>query len=765
MSWLDDFFGGGEETYTSYDTFVSQLIKPTDFISSAKKGTVDSIFNEVDSFDSFLDSLLSGIGVQAEQMRKYGQTTYSYGNPTGTVVSTVLGHADISPVLELIHGGAVEIEYAHLTTPNNLHFIWKYLVENAGYNLETNILGNLSTQLYKTIFLSGMQLVLPDSYKTSIGTSATQIWAYPSNAGKTPSKYNTNNLDIFNVSVVYDTSITTPYCKITYQSYDSTKVSSWDDAGGYSYLHTIDTFVFDLAMYDVKHTYAQAKYTFAGMDYYFTYQIGLGTYPTLDVLVQDHITTVGTYFPFIHLRQNGVSLDTDKTGVGYKTSKRMTKFLGLDYQALIDGVNTNPDKNKIDQAILMLGVPVASEEQLDIQYLFDYFNQQQAQQKQIISVANDSGAPSFAYGLAALNNYTTFGVVIQDGLFQMTLSYADITKKVVRGNIGKIGYFTKALESKSESKIITNIEPESNIETQSTINIEFPVHYLRKQITATMYQEIAVVDLQMRYLIGNTYTKLGSKLDPILIIPLDHSITDNYSTPVREKLYTTSLHFIINAISSTTVYVSWYETELFSFVLQVISVVIAINTGDWQLVGLAAGSATVFVQLIKMLILKYIEGLIVLEVFKLFVKAIGIKATIAIVIFMAIRGFWAQMQSANALMNLVPEAKLMLQMVTGLSKAITAVVSDMYADLKQEVADFALYVEKQTKLLNTAEEELRSDNWMVPLMVYPDETAEAFYTRTVHIGNPGVLSLELDTWVANMLILPTSRDTLSYIGT
>ena len=268
-----------------------------------------------------------------------------------------------------------------------------------------------------------------------------------------------------------------------------------------------------------------------------------------------------------------------------------------------------------------------------------------------------------------------------------------------------------------------------------------------------------MVDLQLRYYIIDGHYTTGDETDDILLIPIDRSITDSYSIPDREKLYSRSLHFVFNSVQ--IIKVKWYQTGLFKAIIAVVGIVITVlswGTAGPMVAAFTAATGVVVTSAVLMMVINLIGGFLLGQVFKLFVKAVGIEVAFIIAIVAAAYGM-TQALEAGSIAG-APWAQELLQISTGLSKAIGENLKDMFGDLLGEFQTLDLLKDEATKKLEAANDLLNTKNYLSPFVIF-GESPDDFYNRTVHSGNIGMNGISaISSYVDIALRLPKLDETI-----
>lgn len=736
------------KTKTQVGTVVSRVVPDDAVPNSVRTGVLKSLFDD-DGGDIpgfVMEELVQSIGLKANRMYEYGQETYTYGVPSGQVYTSTQGQSVAQGIINTLEGQVVLLDYYRFGPPNNLHIAWKKLIAQQGYNLATNQLSVQTTLRGFPTYLKDMQIVVPATWMTTIEPAALEQWGPPATAGVTPLRPANTTIGYLteHSSVQIDATVSVPYAKVFVTWRNTTTKVDYDA-----------TITISLSGYDDTKDYFQARYRIGGQAKYWMYEAGAGTYPTLDEYFDDPVGASGLYFPIAYFRYNKVDQSIDTGAPAYLTSKKLVKYLGMDFDQLSAAINANPDIADVEQAMLMMAVPAVTTNELERRYLFDYFD------GLFYAGANQYRTRSEATANEALQQNQDLNkntIVIRDARFKMALSNGGITKKRTTGVVSVGAAIGDHHSGFTEVTIpVEYVDAWTGSTVASSITVK--VHFYKRQITETLYDEIQVYNLQMVYHIIGEYTTTGDDEDDILLIPLDRSITMEYSAPQREELYSRSLHYVFNSVVVTKV--KWYQQAWFSKLIIVVAIVITIFTygAAWEAVAaaIAAGTMT-FAAVLMAIAIGILKYLIVMIAVKLFVKAVGVEAAMIIAIIAAAYGIY-DAYSMGGLAG-APFAQQLLSVSTNLAKGVSNEVATMMADLMGEASDFTKYVEEQTKTLDKAKDLLEDNNFLSPFVIF-GESPDAFFNRTVHSGNIGVVGIDaISSYTSMALTLPTIQDTL-----
>ena len=598
----------------------------------------------------------------------------------------------------------------------------------------------MSATVGATVYLKDMSVVIPLSAVGTFELGALDQWGTSAAAGYTPQRpVNGPGL----ATLVPQSQIKTSATET-----EITVLVEYVWIGGTPEAPEIQNGSMSLTVseYEEEIEYFQTKYRVGDFTKYWIYRKGDGLHPALDSLFLDNVVVAGSYFPFTYFRFNKQAPNTSSDS--YRTSKKMLKILGIGYDTLIDEINSNPDIGDVEQAILMFAVPPVSTKPVENRYLFDYFNRQHAAltPPQLASQQASQGAYASVGKLLGESSAPARSTVIQDNRFKMALSNTGITKRFVIGNIGKIGTHTSSYEN--IPVVETYVDTETGQSVSSTSY--YTEHRYRRQATIYVYEEIVVTNLKMTYYVYGNYTTTGDEQDSILLIPIDKLVSQNYSIPDREKLYSTSLHFVFN--SRVVQKVKWYQQAWFRNFLFVVAVVLTVL---YPPAGLAAWGLTGAALVAAAILYVAVVGFVLQKVFTFIVDKAGIEVATLLAIALFIYGGYRMIQSGS--FGGVPWAGDLLMLSNGLQSAIMAAKIE---DVLDQQRDFNLFIEEQTKLLEEAQALLDGNTWLSPFVVF-GESPEEFYNRTVHYGNIGTLGITaISSYVDIALTLPKLNDTL-----
>lgn len=735
------------EKVTSVGTSVMRLIVDKSVPNCILMGQAKALVAGDDQMmEHMVEEIANNIGMRAERMYSYAQNNYVHGLPTSTVMSNADGAKEAAKAIQLEVGSPVVVTYFRCGPVNKIHYGWKTLIESHGYSEDSNQLGALTTQKGTPVFLDDMVVVLRQADVAEYTATSFDQWGKSPNSGASPTRPLNSDpalaVEVTPSPMKVDPTSVNDYLLVSYSWLSPTKQV------------LTGTFQIPFPVFNSGKDYYQVKYSFGAKVGYWIYEDDSGVHPALDAVLQTTHTVSGSYFPFTYFRFDKTSEDDRKDTPAYKSSKRMMKYLGLDYEDLVSSVNSNPDIKDVEQALMMFAVPAHSTNEDECRYLYDYFDA--LHDADVAQYPTEVKGSVFSHKVDDRLSGASKGrtIVIQDKKLSMALSYTLIHKAYKNGTIGKVGAYTA-------TRVVATTEHSAAVTTGGVASwTSSSEHYAYKmQVSEGLYSEIQVHGLRMVYQIYGGYSSIGEGNSPTLLIPIDKSISYRYNSIVREVLYSRSIHMIFNSRVVTSL--PWYASTWFKIILIVVMIVITVLTYGATVQGLAAAFAAGTITagaLAYAVMLMIIEAVVISYAVKKFVKAVGGEAALIIAIVAAAAGY-GSMATSDSLMSST-WSETLVQVSSNLVKGVNSSIQDSLVGLQSEISEFNMIAGEKVKELEVANTLLDSNPIYAPLIVW-GETPKDFYNRTVHSGNVGVLGIDaISSYYDAALTLPSISETM-----
>jgi hypothetical protein len=478
------------------------------------------------------------------------------------------------------------------------------------------------------------------------------------------------------------------------------------------------------------------------------YDPSTGVFPELDLELLEYNSP---FYPIIPIRTNKVNTVDSGDADLIRTSNRALQKLGSELETLTDAIMSEDggnDPTVVDDAFITFATDIQTKSEAGLDYFHRFFTS-------LIPVTKVTKA-QFEASISAFNLKSELlsYIGINDGEFKTLIVYNYIEKEILEGT----------LSSKYESETI--IRPNSTmwgpngIADYSIVNMS-EIRF-KKRISPTHYEQITVHGLKH---ISDVYpgreverTLLDSITEPTeddpqdrgFYIPLSRGITRSMSPIKKTELFYESLVLVVYAIQKTRL--KWYQSSAFRFIITVIAIILTVYTWDFS------GSwLTLAASIAKSLAI----NLAVQLALKQLVKIVGGKlAAILAIVAIAVALYYGALSGPDGL----PWAEELLNLATLTLSAVSITIKDDFLNLQSDVSDFL----KSAKELDEELEELfsglgQSIDYLTltrnNLFFDINETPDAFFERTIHETNPGVLSLEaIENYVNYKLRLPENND-------
>ena len=483
--------------------------------------------------------------------------------------------------------------------------------------------------------------------------------------------------------------------------------------------------------YSSKSYYYVAEYSFVSLTEpnsstkvrYWTYKLGTGTYPSLDVMPSSGLGI--QFYPIVPLRISNKSLtgDASKNTELYKTSKKLLKKISLSISELDAGVNGNPDIDSVDHAYVVLGIDPRQSTDDVAEYLYRFFDSVRSKLKysesDFTTWKESQTNTSYGYITPPVNTIT-----VKDGTFDTDLNFYYVSSDLKVGSIGAVGTYTSSFTGDKDMILGTAYDyddPAGGIT-------------LRYQLTADVYRELYVAGLSQTtamYQAKNHIVTLKSDENEVILVPLSYDILTQMPNFKANEVCYHSLKVVFHAYEKKKL--KWYQSGFFSFVMIVIAVAISLYSQQWQVLAAAISSA-VSAGVVAMAILAakaVVMAILINATFKFVAKEFGVGVAIALSLVATAYGLSGQFIDGG-----LPMADTMLS-ITGpgfnaVSEYQQAELSSVYSQMSSYQAEVATKYEE----IQAARDSLdQGQKLFDPMQIYTAvdmpyfESPSAFVTR------------------------------------
>ena len=335
--------------------------------------------------------------------------------------------------------------------------------------------------------------------------------------------------------------------------------------------------------YDVEYYLLNANSVATGLPISWRYMVSTGTHPSLEPKVRQQ-DAISPYYPIVPIREKGQSIKETDVDL-YKSGRQALRFIGLTYDKLDDAIHddSNIDLDDLDHAYVIIAVDIATKVPNSNLYLYTHLDK----------LYHESGVKEEDHAYWEANTRHAYDgesnilpppppmnrLEVSDGRYKMVLGWKYINKELKTGNIGKIDFITK----------VPTILPETEIKKEGDF---FPAYVvdnsiltLRKQVTATQYEEMTIYGMVHTNYIGSQGTTIHTSLEQAFttdtdddknnfIIPLRQDVVKFMGVIAGHDLMYDSIRLVMNSHGYQKL--KWYQTGIFKVAVVITAVVISI---------------------------------------------------------------------------------------------------------------------------------------------------------------------------------------------
>jgi hypothetical protein len=449
-----------------------------------------------------------------------------------------------------------------------------------------------------------------------------------------------------------------------------------------------------------------------------------------------------TSYPVIALRKDNVDLfDESRTNEPvYIEGKALLDRVKIDVVSLAKSINDNPDIAEVDHAFLIFGASITSENTGTIRYLMEYFSYYfKTRQGAIVDSAR-----------MISDNPVKHVEFIEDS-YNAKVTWTETKIDKVTGSIGSTGFVDSEIKENNGTYWL-ELREQISVDEYKVIKVIGLEHSTSIPSEESYYRDgYAVTTLENLYTAPNDFS---------FVIPLHNEVVKELPLLVVDNLFYDAPQLVFNSIVITKL--KWYQTQVFADSLLFLSVVFLFATGINTFTWLKATFALSTSAAIALTALTLVGiNVVATAAFTFLTKILGEEFAFllaATALILAAMGFI----DGTTFLNLTAENLIFV--ANGLNSAVTESLQNSILDLQN---DYALFKENSNSLMNELENERELlDNKLsdiidpfmftnlVPILDF-NESPSAYYARTAHNPNPGILALGyIEQYVDMSLQLP-----------
>jgi hypothetical protein len=703
------------------------------------------------------DNYTNGLHTKANAVYRYAAQFYKYGLPNGTTTSFKVRNTALEAVIAQEVGFEVSVVRSELERVNSSWFAEDWLVANRQMELSTGLVRNPP---------------FPEKGATYfIGTSMPKSLA----SGKYLIEYRVQSSGERYTESITDARVANS--KAQWYHVEYVKVAEIPKAGGYYRLER------NLSKFD---WYGTDQVTVYRWYYDTTTGVHAGLNP------DPRTVDISPFLPIIPIRsdQKDLSNPAHYDPEEYKQVSHMCRQMGLKFDNLADSVHgrnkgeegwdeendpywVNPQVDEVDDANLLFAIHLHEDVDVVRQYVHEfckYMFETSVYTERDFKQYLDEDAGLFHFS-PPMNS-----VKFQDARYDMEVVYGYVTQELVNGKINpeaKIGDVELSFTQGQDLKLAFNTR--SSVVTDSIIS--------KRQITPGVYEILTVHSVwHMNYFLDEHGFKTRimdyinaaedkKKSTESFLLPIHINRARNLGLIRSNELYYYSIKMVMNTKVVTKL--AWYEQGWFQGVIAIVAVIITIYSAGTMgaLVTSALGiGAGVFVTYLLGAIANFILGALVNLVADVLGAEVAIILQIVAMAFIQSKAAAAELTKTLSAEGLTAAMRQAAIDATEITFANVATLGNITKIL--EVAQRGYFESEMETLQNEMDSlselnmELEEDwaelvpnldpmeSFMTVYLNQPNSTVDAYYQRTIHTPNPGLLSLTfIENWVEQALKL------------
>lgn len=463
-----------------------------------------------------------------------------------------------------------------------------------------------------------------------------------------------------------------------------------------------------------------------------------------------------------------------------KSATNLLNRINIDLKEFSDNL-TNPDDvtaiDDVDNAYIMFAANLNSDEPIAMQYLYEYFKSiyhtQEWTQQEWIDHNNEIG-PDLSISIGSRNS-----IHIKDKWFDVgvdiRLWFNFITVEVKNGLIGDPQpapdpqvvkpYLSSVDEDNANAadinKSIILGSEWSGVFVGETYSYNTHQFILRKQITTgvnSSFVELVVHGLQHDMLIDERAGKINTNISDIdqgkFFIPITKDIVGLFNTTNESLIYYETLIFLAYAIDVQKL--AWYEDPAFWKFVGFVLLVFGIDVTALAVAFSSVQTAIVY------LAEAYLIQAVIQEAINQVIDLVG--GDVALILAAIATGVAFYYGKTGQISDFL-DGETLLKYATLSIEAINTNTQDEFLNMMQEQEDFLEYATDKQEEIDAANDLLSSAGeldiyTLLNSNMYTDytESPEEFYNRSIHLTNPGVMTLDvIENFTSNALALPNAQ--------
>lgn len=476
----------------------------------------------------------------------------------------------------------------------------------------------------------------------------------------------------------------------------------------------------------------------------------------IDIIRNSVYTEDAIYTPTVSIRNTKVNLVDEPNSEYYSPVSKALNAIGIDMDTVTAAIMSTADGNDpeiVDDAFIGFGANIRSDNQIVINYMFDFFNYAiqcgYNQPKSKWDAFADHAAGSvldFWLDQQYMNMQIAGGEGTVNSTYLHTIRWIWNSRTLTTGTIGPVGTVLK-------NAILRDYLDVGGFEVDNSSLI------LRKQVAVNQIIEIEIRGLSW---VGQTYpgafayyrmTEYEDDGKNHIYLPLVRGLWEQYGVFEQGELFKESL--VLTVFAKDVVKIPWYLREEFLKTIQIILIVYSIITFNPQ--------GATYIEVLKQLAIEGLKQIIITmiigEVIKQLVDLLGTKNTELLIILAVIYSAY-QYTIGNT-----GWAESLLKETFLAQNSLNNIIKDDYEKILEDIKTRDKEYKDAFDAIEKVNEEMFApdiSHLFARRYLFkfdPNETPDQFFNRTVHSTNITEPSIDyVGSFVSNLLQLPKNRD-------
>lgn len=180
----------------------------------------------------------------------------------------------------------------------------------------------------------------------------------------------------------------------------------------------------------------------------------------------------------------------------FKQSKKLLKYLGINYEDMAEQVKdpeNNPDIDDVLSAIVMLAVPMDTENKHEMRYLFDFFR----------AMYLNTGGTDFisvptiiTESLLRSRSSKQISMIVEDTRFKLAINVEGLISKVISEVRGPVGSYDYSYQTEPITQVVTKYNEGADEYYLETVTTNVPSHIYYYQSLQRQYVKLTMYLIQ-----------------------------------------------------------------------------------------------------------------------------------------------------------------------------------------------------------------------------------------------------------------------------